>query len=262
MSKAPRRPGLVKTFVARQRGYHIDTVNAFGVRELTRHDEEFTNFAIHADFPSLVPRHEIWIDARLFESEGLFFLANALTRLSACERGLDDDRAYKLGLAAERALRERLLGLKYRAEWPHRRVPARIYAGSYATIPDAGSPVEIRLVEGNLVRSIYRIEYTEGGHGYVYRWVPKREIWVEKDIEARELPFIVAHEYTERRLMRDRGMEYAPAHRIAAKVEFALREGDRLRDLVGPSGREFSKAHLPLLATEEFFAAVRREYRC
>lgn len=261
MSKAPPRPGLRKTFIARQRGYSVCTVDAFGVREFTRHDEEFTNFAIHADFPALVPEREIWIDARLFEAEGLFSLANALTRLAAGAKGMDDGRAYAAGLGAERTLRERLLGVKYRAGRPHRRVPARVYAGRFVTIPDPEAAIEVRLVEGNLVRSLYKTDYAEGGHGYVYRWVPKGEIWVEKDIAVPELPFIVAHEYTELRLMRDRGMEYDPAHRIAAKVEFVLREGGRLRDQVASGRRGFSKSDLSHLATAEFFAAVCRDYR-
>src|SRR5438067_959895 len=79
------------------------------------------------------------------------------------------------------------------------------------------------LVDGNMVRSLYKTDYTEGGHGYVYRWVPKQEIWVEKDLDRWELPFIVSHEYLELRLMRDLGIEYDKAHEICSKVEFDLR---------------------------------------
>ena len=43
-----------------------------------------------------------------------------------------------------------------------------------------------RLVDGNVVRCTYKTDYTEGGHGQVYPWVPKREIWVEKALDRTE----------------------------------------------------------------------------
>jgi hypothetical protein len=109
MSKSRRGPGPQRRFVTRQRGYDVYTVNAFGVRELTRGDEEFTNFATHGDFPRLVPAREIWIDARLYEPEGVFYLAEALVRLARLRDGASDDAAYQAGLDADRALREQLL---------------------------------------------------------------------------------------------------------------------------------------------------------
>jgi hypothetical protein len=261
MGKRRHNSGPHRRRVATQRGYTICTVDASEVRSLTRADEEFTNFATHDDLPALVPAREIWIDARLFESEGIFSIANALVRLSAREAGASEDRAYDAGLDAERALRERLFGVEYRDGKPHRRVPGRIYAGRYATLPDERGPIEVRLVEGDLVRAYYKTDYCEGGHGYVYRWVPRGQIWVERSLDRGELPYVVGHEYTELRLMRDRGMEYDPAHEIAAKVEFALREGDHLRDLVAPGRRAVSKRDLPRLTSPEYFAAVLEHYK-
>ena len=42
---------LNRTRITRQRGYDVCTVNAFAIRDLSEPDEEFTNFATHADFP-------------------------------------------------------------------------------------------------------------------------------------------------------------------------------------------------------------------
>jgi hypothetical protein len=95
----------------------------------------------------------------------------------------------------------------------------------------------------------------------VYPWVPKSEIWIERDVDEAELPFLIAHEYSELRLMRDKGLEYDAAHRIASKIEFALREGDTIRDLLGPRGRALTKADLSRLTSAEFFAAVLRRYK-
>src|SRR5438132_328955 len=98
MGKSRSSPKLNKKRIATQRGYTVCTVNAFGVRDLAEPDEEFTNFAIHGDFPKLIPEHEVWIDERLFDPEGLFYLANALTRLKEQADGKSEDHAYEAGL--------------------------------------------------------------------------------------------------------------------------------------------------------------------
>src|SRR2546421_1804047 len=105
------RAKLNKTRIARLGGCDVFTVNAFAVRDLAESDEEFTNFAIHGDFPDLIPEREVWIDERLFENEGIFYLANALTQLRAKAKGDAEDRAYVAGLNVERILRERLVGV-------------------------------------------------------------------------------------------------------------------------------------------------------
>ena len=117
-------------------------------------------------------------------------------------------RAYTAGLNVERTLRERLTGLKFRAGRPHKLAPWSVYVDHYFTIPDEKFPVNVWVADGRVIRSLYKNDYTEGGHGYVYPWVPKGEIWVEKVLDRRELPFIVTHEYLELRLMRDRGVDY------------------------------------------------------
>lgn len=261
MSESRRGPGLKKTYVTTLRGYRVVTVDAFAVRSRTRHDEEFTNFAIHTDFPSLIPPGEIWIDARLFEAEGIFCLVDALVHLKKREEGVPEAEAYAAGVEAERLLRERINGVRYRGGRPHRQTPPEVYLNEYTTLPDPSGPVRARLVDGNLVRSLYRTDYVEGGHGFVYPWVPRGEVWLEQGVATRELPFVLAHEYTELRLMRDDGLAYDPAHSIAAKVEFALREGDSLRDLLAPPGRPFTKAQVGRLTSTEFYHAVKRRYR-
>jgi hypothetical protein len=177
--------------------YCIMTVNAFGVRDLTEHDEEFTNLAIHSDFPDLIPEREIWIDERLFDNEGLFAIANALMQLREQGRGIAANKAYQSALKVEQFLRERFEGVKYRDGRPHKRVPRQIYCRRYAILPDVNGPITVWMIAGNLVRSFYKTDYVEGGHGYVYNWVPQSQIWIEHDLAAAELPFIVAHEYTE-----------------------------------------------------------------
>jgi hypothetical protein len=256
MSKGRPRAVLNKRRVAVQRGYDIHTVNAFGVRNAALRDEEFTNFATHDEFPKLIGSREIWIDERLFENEGVFYVVNALTRLESRSAGLTEETSNDAGLEVERLLRERLLRVKYRDGRPHRRIPDRIYDRHYATLPDLQRPIDVWLVEGNLVRSYYKTDYCEGGHGYVYAWVPNSQIWAEYDLELSELPYIVAHEYMELRLMRDRGLSYDRAHTFAAREEYELREGTEARKTLGINGRKLTVRDLPRLTSPAYFDDV------
>src|SRR5262249_6888306 len=212
--KTHPRPKLHKQFVATHEGWDVYTIDASAVRNIAQPDEEFGNFATHDEFPDLIPKGEIWLGEKNLDKEGIFFIANALTRFKEKDKGSSDDKAYTAGLNVERSLRERLTGLKFLAGKPHKRVPAELYVETYLILPDGKFPIEVWLVDGNVVRSLYKTDYTEGGHGYVYRWVPKQQIWVEKDLDRWELPFIVSHEYLELRLMRDEGVEYDEAHNI------------------------------------------------
>ncbi len=111
-----------------------------------------------------------------------------------------------------------------------------------------------------MLRCYYKTDYTEGGHGYVYPWVPKQQIWLESGLDEWELPFIVSHEYLELRLMRDRGLEYDKAHEICSRVEFDLRKGRGAKTLLSPGRRELQKRDLPGLASDEVFEYVVQHY--
>ncbi len=260
MNDQRSRHGLRKRRITSLAGWSVFAVNAFAVRDAALAEEEFGNFATNDDFPRLIPKGQIWLSDKNWESEGLFFIANAITQRKMLERGAAEDTAYDAGLAAERELRERVNGVKFRHGKPHRRVPDDVYVSRYATIPDERFDISVWVVDGNLVRSYYKTDYTEGGHGYVYPWVPQREIWVERALNPEELPFIVAHEYTEHRLMRDEGIEYDRAHEICSRVEFGLRRGEGLKPLLVPGRRPFAKADLPRLTAPEYFDRVVSRY--
>jgi hypothetical protein len=236
----------------------IYTVNGLAVRNANQQDEEFGNFATHDEFPDCIGEREVWMSEKLADREGVFFAANALTYLAKIQSA--PNAAYDAGIEAERALREAINGLEFRDGKPHKTVPAELYLGEYITIPDPKGPVSVRLVDGNLARSYYKTDYTQGGHGFVYPWVPKPQIWIEDGTDHRELPFIVCHEYLERRLMRDGGLQYDRAHEIASSLEFDLRKGAGLTKLL-TKGRKIGKANLPGLAEEVVYEFVNAHYR-
>jgi hypothetical protein len=253
-------PKLNKKLYLAHADCRLFTVNGLAVRNASKSDEEFGNFALHDEFPDIIGEREVWISEKLAPREGVFFAANTLTYLARVAAGAID-QAYTEGLDAERALRESVNGVVFRDGKPHARVPAEIYQGEYVTLPDPKGTVSVRLVDGNLTRSYYKTDYTQGGHGYVYRWVPRAEIWIENGADHRELPFIICHEYLERRLMRDAGLGYDRAHEIASALEFDLRRGKGLTTLLSHSRGKIGKRDLPKLTDETVYEFVNAHYR-
>src|SRR3990167_9498325 len=82
------------------------------------------------------------------------------------------------------------------------------------------------LVDGNLVRSFFLLDYCEGGHDLVYPFIPKKEICLEEALSPEERKFIIFLEIHERYLM-SRGKSYKNAHIGATEVEDYYRENPR-----------------------------------
>jgi hypothetical protein len=82
--------------------------------------------------------------------------------------------------------------------------------------------LHVWLVDGSSVRRNLFIDYTEGGHDLVYKWIPKNEVWIENQEDEQEREFFLVHELHERHLM-DKGMDYERAHADASKVEHNVR---------------------------------------
>ena len=83
---------------------------------------------------------------------------------------------------------------------------------------------QVWVVDGDWVRSNINVDFVEGGHGLVYDYVPKDEIWVEEMEDKREMWFNFQHELYERGLMEaDPKMEYNDAHDKAVERETAQR---------------------------------------
>src|SRR5438132_13451042 len=119
MNKVPAKPTLNKRLVLRHGEYAAYSVNALAVRDRSNNDEEFTHFATHKEFPRLIPKGEIWVADHLADCEGVYFIADALTRLKEIEAGVPEETAYEAGLNVERFLRHRLDGAEYRGGRPH-----------------------------------------------------------------------------------------------------------------------------------------------
>ena len=83
--------------------------------------------------------------------------------------------------------------------------------------------LKIYKVDGNYVRTNIFIDFVLGGHDYVYKFVPKNEIWIESLTNTKDMVFSLMHELYERRLMKVKKLKYDPAHKLSAKFEKRLR---------------------------------------
>lgn len=93
--------------------------------------------------------------------------------------------------------------------------------------------VAVFLVNGEMVRDNYDLDYAEGGHDVVYKWIPEREVWLDNDIFQPDIGPTLLHEIHERRLMAEAGWSYDLAHEYALKVEMISRQHpDRLLKLL------------------------------
>jgi hypothetical protein len=185
-----------------------------------RIDEEFTNFGQHFRF-RFIPLHEFWIDQEHSLGEEQFFIDHLLIEYRLMTQGMTYDKA--LGRADAVELKERRkaelvrqiskLSRKKTVENIHKQLLMK-YSGA----------VKVWIIKGGLVRSLYFIDFTEGGHDLVYpHFIPKSEVWLDDDLSPGERRFVLLHELHERHLM-GLGWPYFKAHRSASRIEYHCRE--------------------------------------
>ena len=98
------------------------------------------------------------------------------------------------------------------------------------------SEIAVWIVNGRLVRSAFDIDFTAGGHDYVYEFVPENEVWIDDDIEEQERGYVLLHELHERNRMAA-GAPYSKAHEDSSRIEYHARHHpDELHDALAAEG--------------------------
>ncbi|GAC1515766.1 MAG: hypothetical protein NVS1B4_07610 [Gemmatimonadaceae bacterium] len=206
------RPPYYLTRLARRGGVSVWSVDGAYIRKNV--DEEFTNFGHHWSIDR-IPRGEIWIDQEAHPDEQRFFVRHAIVERHLMSRGADYDAARLKADAEERAMRSRAGDLRKASQ-------AKGLADSRACLrrlwKRLENGIEVWFVDGRLVRSVFDIEFTEGGHDYVYEFVPSSQVWIDDDVHESERGFVLFHELHERNLMA-KGMAYNAAHADSSRLE-------------------------------------------
>ena len=180
-------------------------------------EPNFTNFGQYYRFPKLIPKYEFFIDQEGFPAELGFYLTHLITEFRAMESGMSYDKALDLADKYEEV--ERHKSKKYKnAPKSYPEQIKKIQKKKIYTFRG----IDVYLIDDDLVRDLYRVEFTEGGHDKIYKFIPKNTVWISSSVNKKEIPFLIIHEIVEKFLM-DKGMSYNKAHIIATKKEWESR---------------------------------------
>lgn len=195
-------------------------------------DREFTNFGHHFLF-SFIPEYEFWIDREAVPDERRFFIDHLLTEWRLMKKGYSSSEASKIADAKERSERERTDDYKKIADESDKTQVKKVHRHLLKKFKNG---ISVWLVDGRLVRSLFKIDFTEGGHDLVYHFVPKNEVWIDNDLFAEERPYVILHELFERSLMA-KGLTYSKAHRKTSQLEWQTRHHpEKLRENLASLG--------------------------
>ena len=230
MAKALKPPYIKKLD---QRGQiSIWVVDGSYVR--THIDEEFTNYGQHYRF-KFIPKKELWIDQEAHPDEQRFFIDHLLVEHRLMKRGVPYDKALEAADRIERAERKRAGDIKRMTKGGSLPNPEQVHIRLWKRLE---TQVSVWIINGRLVRSVFDIDFTEGGHDYVYEFIPENEVWIDNDLGESERPYVLLHELHERNLMA-KGWDYDRAHANASKIEYYCRHHpDELHTALSDEGWE------------------------
>ncbi len=195
-------------------------------------DEEFTNYGQHYRF-SYIPQNELWLDREAAQDETQFFIDHLLVEHRLMAKGMPYGKALVEADRAERNERRRAGDLG--RVMKHSTLPeaSRVHTRLWKKLENG---VSVWIVSGRLVRSAFDIDFTEGGHDYVYEFVPENEVWIDDDVADEERSYVLVHELHERNLMA-KGQPYSKAHADSSRIEYRCRHHpDELHDALSNEG--------------------------
>jgi hypothetical protein len=191
-------------------------------------DEEFTNFGQHYGF-KFIPKNEFWIDKERAPGEEKYFIETMLVMNRLIGKGMKDEEAAKIADRIER--RERSKSKLMRKEMKIKKTNGDVVKTVYRTLIKKYSTdkLKIWLVKGEIVRDLFFLDFTEGGHDKVYSFIPKNEVWIDDDLGLEERRFVILHEVHERNLMA-LGKKYDDAHRSSSEIEYYCRKHTKMTE--------------------------------
>jgi len=178
---------------------HIDIWLVDGTKIRRDLDKEFTNFGHHYFF-EFIPENEFWIDREHKKGEARYFIDHMLIEYRLISEGKDFECAEERANRVE--IKERAKSKLVSAVSKEQKNGAEIIDKIHKELLNEYSKnLKIWIINGELVRDLFSVDFTEGGHDRVYSFIPKNEIWLDDDLEPKERKFVLLHELHERNLM-------------------------------------------------------------
>lgn len=179
-------------------GYAIWYVNGYWIRNNLAKD--FPNYGVHRIFV-FIPKDEIWIDTECGgRQEARYYVDMFLAMDKAFAEGKTHEEAIEIANMVEKSERgkskivKELKKLKLRRD-VLKRIHKKLLFKKYT------NKLKIWQVRGDYVRDLFDVDFNQGGHGKIYNFVPKNEVWIDDDVYKKEVPFTLVHELHERALM-------------------------------------------------------------
>jgi hypothetical protein len=201
-------------------------------------EEEFTNFGQHYQF-RFIPENEFWIDKERSPGEEKYFIDSMLAMNRLIARGIKDEKAAKIADRIER--RERSKSKLMKKELKIKKHKGDLIKTIHKNLIEEykDRKIKIWIVKGEVVRDLFFLDFTEGGHDKVYSFIPENEVWIDDDLDLAERKYVILHEMHERNLM-SKGKDYDSAHKSSSKIEYYCRKHPKKLDRY--IRREFKKA--------------------
>ena len=187
-------------------------------------NENFVKCADSNQF-EFISKNEFWIDEDLDPKEYRYFIDRFIYEKGLLDSGENYAKADKKADEFERNERQNSADIRQvlKSSLNKKELLEKI---KKKIIEKYSGKIQVWLVDGNLVRSFFLLDYCEGGHDLVYPFIPKNEIWIEEALSPEERKFIILHELHERHLM-SQGKSYKNAHIGTTEVEDYYRENPK-----------------------------------
>ncbi len=201
-------------------GFTVWLVNGYFIRR--KIEKDFTNYAQHYQF-KFIPKDEFWIDVESTKrKETEYYIQSMLLMNKLIKEGIPRKKAARIACEIEEAEREKSKRIKKieKEKKDEQKILKKIHKKLIKRV--SGGKYKVWIVKGELVRALFYTDFTQGGHEFVYDFVPKGEVWIDDDLYKKEIPFVLIHELHERRLM-SQNMSYEKAHAKANILEYSCR---------------------------------------
>jgi hypothetical protein len=196
-------------------------------------DEEFTNYGQHYRYP-YIPESELWLDHEAAQDEQQFFIDHLLVEHRLMAKGVSYEKALTEADRKERKERRHAGDLSRLTS--HGRTPPEVSQVHKLLWKKLENGLSVWIVSGRIVRSVFDIDFTEGGHDHVYEFVPENEVWIDDDVEEEERGYVLLHELHERNRMAS-GWPYSKAHAESSRLEYRCRHHpDELHSALAAEG--------------------------
>jgi hypothetical protein len=225
-------------------GFEVWIVDGEYVRDEL--DEEFTNYGQHYQF-NCIPKNEFWIDKETVPGEEKFYIDVMLLMYHLMEKGMSREKAAKLADNLEK--KERAKSELMKREFERKKHKEEILKDIHKKLLRKYSgKIKVWVVNGELIRDLFFLDFTEGGHDKVYNFIPENEVWIDDDVTSKERKFVLLHELHERNLMskgwcydiqdsRPKSIRFDKIHNIhqsahhsASEIEYYCRKHPELID--------------------------------